>query len=1029
MQKLAEICIDRPVFATMLIAAITFIGGFSYFRLGVDQFPKVDLPTVTITTVLNGASPEEIEAEVTKRIEEAVNTVSGIDELRSVSTEGVSQVFVTFVLERDIDLATQDVRDRVNSILAELPKDIERPVIEKFDPDARPVLTLAISARRNRQELTELVEKLIKQQLEGIDGVGNVRLVGGSKRQIQVALDVEKLAAYRLTVPQVEAAIALQNLEIPAGRIDEGKRETVLRTLGRVSTLDELAKIAITNTVKLADIARIDDASEERRSFARLNGKETLLLEILKQSGENTVAVVDRVKERLAKLSLPKDFELHTVRDQSVFIKGSFEAIREHLILGGILAALVVLLFMGDWRSTFIAAVAIPTSIISTAGLMYYMDFTLNQITMLALVLSVGIVIDDAIVVLENIYRFLQEKSMSALQAAREATREIGLAVMATTLSLIVVFLPVAFMEGIVGRFLKSFGLTAAFAIAVSLLVSFTLTPTMCARLLRRQQHEARTSRIYSLIEAIYMAILRLSLRHRAATVLISIAVCAATIPLFLFVGKDFLPKEDTSDFEISVRAPEGYSLEATSEIISQIENELRKLPAVENLLVSVGADRQNTVNLANIYVKLKPLSERVGRKDLSQQELMQQARRLLSKYQKQFGLRISVMNVAVISGGGYSNTDLQYALTGPELDKLQEYTKQIMAAAAEIPGVVDLDSSLIAGKPEYRLHIDRERAADLGVRVADIASTLRTLVGGNDRVSSFREGQERYYINLRAELADRSSVQALERLYVPSGSSNNVRLGQVVRVDEGRSPARIERYNRQRQVTITANLESTSLGQVLEGLQQRLAKANFLPGYYHAPQGRGRELARTARNFAIAFVLSFVFMYMILAAQFESFVDPILILLSLPLSVPFALLSIIAFQQSLNIFSALGVLMLFGIVKKNSILQIDHANELRRRGLPPLQAVLEASRDRLRPILMTTLALVLGMVPMALGQGPGSGARRSIAMVVIGGQSLCLLLTLLITPVAYSLFHEFAERRAYSRRSPTLVESVVQDK
>jgi hydrophobic/amphiphilic exporter-1 (mainly G- bacteria), HAE1 family len=1017
MQKLAEVCIERPVFATMLILALTVIGAFSYYKLGVDQFPKVDFPTITVTTTLRGASPEEVETEITKKIEEAVNTISGIDEIRSVSGEGVSQVFITFILEREVNQVAQDVRDKVNGVLNELPQDIDPPVVEKLDPDAQAVMAIAVSAKRSAREITEVADKKIKQQIESLNGVGQVRFIGDRKRQIQVWLDAQKLSAYNLTVPQVEAAIATQNLELPGGRIDEGNREQVLRTLGRITNSQDFNKVIVATLgsapVRISDIGYVEDGVEEQRTLARLDGNEAVVLEIRKQSGTNTIEVVGNVKERLKEIQLllPPDFKIEIIRDQSRFIKGSFEAIKEHLILGGFLAALVVLFFMNNFRSTLIASIAIPTSIISTYALMYAMDFTLNSMTMLGLVLSVGIVIDDAIVVLENIFRYIEEKKMSPRQAAIEATREIGLAVMATTLSLIIIFLPVAFMGGIVGRFMRSFGLTTAFAIGISLLVSFTLTPMLCSRFLKRvsdekggEGHGSKYSFFYKIIDHGYMSLLRFSMRHRIAVALLAIATIVTIVPLFKAVGKDFITQDDTSDFEINIRAPEGYSLTATAEVFSKIEQEVKQLPGVTNLLTTIGADGQRTINLGTIYVRLVDLSERRE----TQSQIMEQARRLLSKYKKD--LRVSVGYVAAISGGGRANADLQYSVRGPDLKQLTEYSQKIIDYARTIPKVVDLDSSLITGKPETRLYIDRDRAADLGVRVSDIASAMRTFVGGNDRVSSYREGEDRYDVQLRAQLADRNSAKAISILTVPSSKLGTVRLDQVVRLDSGTGPAQIDRYNRQRQVTITANIErGQSLGPVIENLSLAVTKMGFSPEYRSGVQGRSRELGRAATNFALAFLLSFIFMYMILAAQFESFIDPVTILISLPLSVPFALLSLLVFNQTLNIFSSLGILMLFGIVKKNSILQIDHANQLRRQGMELRDAVLHACQDRLRPILMTTLALVAGMLPMALGQGPGSGSRRSIAIVVIGGQSLCLLLTLIVTPVAYSIFEDIA--------------------
>jgi HAE1 family hydrophobic/amphiphilic exporter-1 len=664
-------------------------------------------------------------------------------------------------------------------------------------------------------------------------------------------------------------------------------------------------------------------------------------------------------------------------------------------------------------RSAVIAAIAIPTSIVSTFALMWYMGFTLNNMTMLALVLCVGIVIDDAIVVLENIFRFIEEKKVPPMQAAKEATADIGLAVMATTLSLIIIFLPVAFMSGIVGRFMKSFGITAAFAIGVSLVVSFTLTPMLCSRFLSsdgRKGHTSRESGMYSLIDHGYTAMLSWSMRHRLLTALFALLVVISTIPLFQAIGKDFIAQDDTSQFEVTVRAPEGLSLQSTEELMRQIEQDIKKVPEVSNLLTTIGADAQKRVNQGVVFVQLKELGERKA----SQQEVMERIRRSLLKYRD---LRIITAPLAAIAGGGRANADVQFALGGPDLEKLSKYSEQVMAVARKIPGVVDVDTSLETGKPEIRAHINRDKASDLGVSVAAIASSLRTMIGGNDQVTTYREGEDRYDVQLRLLLNDRNSADVISRIYVPSTKVGNVRLDNVVALDEGTGPAQIDRYNRQRQVTITANIErGQSLSQVLSILNQEVAKLNLDPAYRAGVQGRSRELGRAATGFGLAFLLSFIFMYMILAAQFESFIDPVTILLSLPLSIPFAILSLFAFRQNLNIFAALGILMLFGVVKKNSILQIDHIKNLRHEGIARYQAIMQGCRDRLRPILMTTFALVAGMLPMALGSGAGASTRRSVAIIVIGGQTLCLLLTLLVTPVSYSLFDDVAHARIWGK-------------
>ncbi len=1023
MQKLAQICIRRPVFATMLIMALVVIGGFCYTKLGVDLFPKVDFPTVTVTTTLPGASPEEVESEVTKKVEEAVNTISGIDELRSVSSEGISQVFVTFILDRDSAEAAQDVRDRVGRIVGNLPRDIDPPVVEKLDPDASPVMSIAVSADRPAREITEIADKQIKQQIESLNGVGQVRFIGDRKREIQISLNPDKLMAYGLTIDGVRRALVNQNIEIPGGRIDAGIQELTLRTLGRVKKVEDFETIVLKvvdgSPVRVSDVAQVVDGIEEPRSLARLDGKEAVVMEIRKQSGTNTLDVVSAVKARLVEIQrlLPGDLRIQVVRDQSTFITNSFQAVQEHLILGGFFAAIVVLFFIGNWRATIISAVAIPTSIVSTYTLMWIMGFTLNNMTMLALTLCVGIVIDDAVVVLENIFRFIEEKDMSPEQAAREATADIGLAVMATTFSLVIIFLPVAFMGGIVGRFMSSFGFTSAFSIMVSLLVSFTLTPMLCARFLKtvpsgssRPRRTGKTRGLYSWMDRQYTAMLAWSMKHRLATSLIAAMVVLSTVPLAIFTGKDFLPQDDQSQFEVNVRAPEGTSLQGSTEMVKLLEMDLKSLPGVDAILTTIGSDSQQRVNFASMFVQLVPMDQRNER----QAELMQRARQLMAKYGKD--LRISVAYPAAISGGGITNADLLYTVRGPELRKLREYSDKIQEMLRSIPKVVDVDTTLEVGKPEIRAHINRAKAADLGVSVESIASSLRTMVAGED-VTSFQEGDDRYEVRLRVAKENRNSAETLSRLFIPSSSVDNVQLSNVVTLDLGVGPAQIDRQSRQRQVTISANIEKgQSLSEVLAQIEPRVAALGLGPAYQTGLQGRSRELGRAASAFIAAFVLSFIFMYMILAAQFESFLHPVTILLSLPMAIPFALLSLLLFNQTLNIFSSLGILMLFGVVKKNSILQIDHMNNLRHEGMVRYQAIIQACRDRLRPILMTTFALVAGMLPMAVGQGVGSGQRRSVAIIVIGGQMLCLLLTLLAIPVAYSLFDDLAKSPIWVR-------------
>jgi HAE1 family hydrophobic/amphiphilic exporter-1 len=1026
MQKLAEICVRRPVFATMLILALVVLGLNSYRKLGVDLLPKIEFPTVTITTTLRGASPEEVESQVTRRIEEAVNTVSGIDELRSLSAEGVSIVYVTFVLEKDPDVAAQEVRDRVASVVRQLPRDTDPPVIEKIATDATPVISIAVSAPRELREITKLVDDRLKKNIESLPGVGQVRFVGERRRQIQIWLDGEKLYAYNLNIDQVRAAIAAQNVEIPGGRMDQGPREVSLRTLGRIERPQDFADLIITAAggapVRVRDIGRVEDGVEEPRSLARLDGEPAVVLEVRKQAGTNTLEVIRTVKARVEELkpTLPPDFRIAYLGDQSLFIEASFKAVQEHLILGGLFAGLVVLLFIRSWRTTLISAVAIPTSIVSTYTLMHWMGFTLNQITMLALVLVVGVVIDDAIVVLENIFRNAEEKKLAPQEAAIQGTREIALAVMATTLSLVIIFLPVATMGGIVGRFMSSFGWTAAFAIMVSLLVSFTLTPMLSSRFLRLEEGTpaTRETAVYRAVARPYRRMLRWAMTHRWVVVLGAVLTVLSTIPLFMAIGKDFLPVDDRSEFEVTVRMPVGSSLEGSDRMMRELEAELRQLPGVTHLLTLIGADARRQVDRGAILVELAPVEERKH----TQNELMEMARRRLARFRD---LTISVQLPAFIQGAGSAAAkDLLFFIQGPDLARLERYTEAVKKRLAEIPGVTDLESSYEPGKPELRVYINREKAADLHVSVASVATALRTLVGGDEQVTTYREGDDRYDVALRVDKAFRDSPNALQRLYVPSATLGNVPLANVVRVEPGGGPVQIDRVNRQRQILISANLTGgQALSNVLPVLDETVRELNMGPEYRYGLLGRSREFGRASLEFVLAFVLAIVFMYMVLAAQFESFIDPVTILVSLPLSAPFALLSLMVMGENFSIvYSSLGILMLFGIVKKNSILQIDRIKRLRfEHGMSRLDAILRGCEDRLRPILMTTATLVAGMIPMAVGTGAGAGTRRTVAVVVIGGQSLCLLLTLLVTPVVYSLFDDLAHSPVWGRLAAAL--------
>lgn len=1017
MHKLAAICVKRPVFATMLVLALTVAGAFSFFSLGVDLLPKVDVPMVQVLVANPGAAPEQVETEITKKIEGAVNTISGIEELHSSSTEGLSIVSIGFQLDKNGDVGAQEVRDKVNLVMADLPETARPPVVQKFDTDAAPVLRIVVSAPRPLREVTHIAEKQIEEQIENLKGVGLVQLVGGARREIDVDVDPNRMRAYALTVSDVAGALRQENLELPGGRMDQGSRELTVRTLGRIADPKDFNNVVVAHrgayAVRVSDIGRAMDGAQEVRSVSLLNGKPAVTLVVSKQSGENVVAVAAAVRERLAAIlpGLPKDVHAEVIGDESVFIQAAVESIETHLIEGSLLAAVVIYLFLASVRTTLIAAIAIPTSIISTFGLMAAMNYSLNQITMLALTLMVGIVVDDAIIVLENIYRFIEEKGLPPFQAAIEGTKEIGLAVMATTMSLLAVFVPVGFMGGIVGRFMSSFGLTASFAIAVSLLVSFTLTPMLGARWLRplgSGGHKSKDTGLFARIDRVYTRMLEWSMGHRRAMVALSGLVVVSIVPWFALIGKNFVPDDDRSEFEITLRAGEEASLAATETVAERVAREVRQIPGVAATLTSIGGGTQHAVNAALIYVKLAPIGER----DLNQQQIMVRTRELLKGFPRE--LRTSVQAPGGDPDG--RNAAVQYTLSGPDLGKLAGYSKTMLGRMKALPDVVDADSSLVLGKPELRIAIDRDRAADLGVRVSDVAQALNVMVAGQN-ISTFEAGADQYDVRLRAVSESRASADTLKRLIVGSSKRGWVSLDDVVSMHEGAGPATIDRLNRQREVTLFSNVRSGgSEAAVLAKLDDFAADLKMEPGYKTELGGTSRELGRTGYYFILAISLSFIFMYMVLAAQFESFLHPVTILLTLPMAVPFGIISLLVAGQTINVFSGLGLLLLFGIVKKNAILQIDHTNGLRAAGMVRYDAIIQANRDRLRPILMTTASLVAGMIPLVVAGGPGAATNRSIGVLVVGGQTLCLLLTLLAVPVFYSIFEDWKEAPVWQR-------------
>lgn len=1068
MYWLAEICVKRPVFALMLVMALVVAGIVAFPSLGIDRFPKTDLPTVFIRTVYPGAASQEVESEVSQVVEDAVSTVAGIEELRSISNDGTSMTLITFALSRDIDAAVQDCRDAVAAVVNRLPRTVDPPVVQKNDVDSSPIMTIAVSGDKTPTELWLLADRYVKGIIESSPGVGQVSIMGAAERAIKVSIDAKRLAAYQLSISQVRDALTRQNAEVPGGRVDEGLRERSLRTLGRVADSKDFPDLVVDtiggSSIRLADLGTVEDSTKEVRTMARLDGKPTVTLSVQRQSGENTVNVIAGVKEKLKRSNdlLPSDVRIAIIQDQSRYILAALHEIENHLISGSILACLTVLLFMRSWRSTLIASVAIPASIIATFAFMKAFNFTLNNMTMLALVLMVGVVIDDAIVVLENVFRCIEELGVDPAKAAIDGTREIGLAVLATTISLVIVFLPVSFLSSVTGRMLFEFGVTATVAILVSMFVSFTLTPMMCSLLLKKAKPEqanshAKTTRqsgFYRWIEIAYMASLKFSLRFRFLTLMLCIGTILANIPLYSWVRQDYIPTNvDESEFEISVNAKEGTNVTAMNEALNRIESRVRSVEGVELVLSSVGTRGFGGVNSGSLFVRLidsrlRSFSlERLVMESLkgqpwkafegnySQQQKMAEIRSMLRGIPD---VRVSIRNLTSLRQG--ANVDIDFSITGPDIKELSVFSEKLRQRAMQIEGIVDVDTTLRLDKPELLVSIDRERAAALGVSVQEIADTLRIAVGGDDRVSRYRDAtvDDAYDVELRLVGVDRRDIESISQLYVrtnPAAASRAIstatslaaassqpkltRIDNVVRFDFGDSQARIDRLDRQRMVAIRANIApGYALADRVKALRDAAAEIGLPPGFDTKILGRGKELERTLREFRWTFLLSFVFMYIVLAAQFEHLAHPFTILFTLPLSVPFGLISLYWGGESLNVYSALGVLVLFGVVKKAAILQVDCTNALRRKGVPRDEAILQANRDRLRPILMTTISFVAGLLPLLIATGPGAEERRSIAVLATGGQTLSLLLTLLAVPIIYTYLDDLGYWFKKARRT-----------
>lgn len=1022
--KLADISIKRPVFATVMAAVLTVFGVWGYRQLSVDMFPEVEFPICTVTAIYPGADPETIESRVVDKLEEAISAVSGIKTLRSTSMENVGLVFVQFELERKADQAVQDVRDKVSAALKNLPSDLEPPLVERLDIGAAPVLAIALAGDMPKRDLTAIAKDTVKQRLQAINGVGSIDIIGGQEREFHVWIDPQKLDSFGLAPGDVAQAVASQNVEIPGGRLDSGALELSIKTRGQVHTAEELGNIIITAAggapVRIRDVARVEDGEQERRSYATFSGKSAVTLVVRKQSGSNTVDVAHKVKAALEKLKpqIPT-VTMRIASDNSVFSERAIDDVKFDLLFGAVLAILIIMFFLHDWRATLISATALPVSVIATFAFIKVMGYTLNMMTMLALSLSIGILIDDAIVVIENIHRHL-EMGKSAMKAAGEATAEIGLAVMATTASILAVFVPVATMKGIIGRFFVQFGLTVAFAVSVSLFVAFTLTPMLSSRFLRAHTSKGPISKaiegFLDAIEHAYSKLLSAAMRHRVLTVLTAIGVFAASIFLAAIVPKEFMSVEDRSQFMVKLELPSGSSLATTETMAESIATKLRSVPGVEDTLVTIGGNALAEINRAEIQVNL------VGKKkrDFSQAQMITYTRDQIAGWLGSGDINYAVepFNMTGASSGAIRNSMVQFNVRGKNYVEISKATDEIIKSLREEEVVangkkqkayVDLDVSYRGGKPELAINIDRDRAADLGVPMAVIAMTMRSLMA-DDKVSDMTADGQRYDVRMKLDESFRRKAQDLMALKVRSTTGQLINLSNVVSILDEAGPGKIERQNRQRQITIFANLSGLALGSATKQVED-LAK-KVVPSTMTTDWAGQADMMKESMGYLLsALLLAVIIVYLVLAAQFESFLHPFTIMLSLPLSMVGALGAIAITHSMLNIMTMIGIILLMGLVTKNAILLVDYANTLRRQGLARSEALLKAGAVRLRPILMTTGAMIFGMMPVAIGLSEGGELRAPMAIAVIGGLITSTLLTLVVVPVAYTILDSIAER------------------
>jgi len=1053
-----RISLKNPVLATMLMLAFVVLGIFSYQRLKVDQFPNIEFPVVVVTVEYPGASPEIVESEVTKKIEEAVNSVAGINALTSRSYEGTSVVIIEFQLHIDGRRAADDVREKVASVRPTLRDEVKEPRVIRFDPASTAVWSLAVlpdphalhgETAANGQSvtppdaiaLTSWADQVLKKRLENVRGVGAVNMVGATKREINVYLDPQALEAYSITPEQVAQAVRAENQDLPVGAIRSKAQERVVQIDARIQRPEEFARIIVAYRndapIRVGQLARVQDDAQELQTLALYNGSRTLLMSVQKAQDENTIEVVDGLNAAIKAIApeLPPGVRLQAIADNSRAIRVGVDNVRQTLIEGALLTVLIVFLFLNSWRSTVITGLTLPIALIGTFLFMYWFGFSINMVTLMALSLCVGLLIDDAIVVRENIVRHVQ-MGKNAYQAAMEGTQEIGLAVLATTLSIVAVFLPIGFMGGIIGQFFHEFGITIVAAVLISMFVSFTLDPMLSSvwhdpAIHAHGEHGSKSlydrtlGRVTAWVERMsdrlsdfYQGILRWSLAHKLLTLALAFIIFIASIALVPLLGTEFVPKADFSETSISFNTPEGSSIEATEIKARQVTDILRALPEVRYTLTTINTGNANGKNYANIYVRLVDRHQRSRNVDE------------ISAYLRPRLQAIAGIKLTHVGLGGQKQ--VEFSLMGPDLDELGRLSQIVQERIADIPGLVDLDSSLKPNKPMVNIEVHRDAAADLGLSIGNMAGALRTWVAGQT-VGNWRASDDQTYdVNVRLEPEARTTPQDLERLpfalATGDGGMRIVRLNQVASVVDSTGPSQINRRNLNREVAINANVYLRSTGEVTADIKQALATIPMPPGYSYQFSGAAKNMAESFGYAISALMLAIIFIYMILASQFKSFLQPLALMTSLPLTLIGVVLALMMFGSALSMFSIIGVVMLMGLVTKNAILLVDFAIRAREPrtneasgqtepGLPRNEALLLAARVRLRPILMTTLAMIFGMVPLAFAVTEGSEQRAPMGQAVIGGVITSSLLTLVVVPVVYCYLDDFANwmRRKWS--------------